>query len=242
MTLFRAASADCADCAAGAIGFCAMLSREVVDVIAARSRLVQFKRGQVISDGQSNEEVALILRKGMVKISQTLVDGRHQIVDFLLPGDALFHRPGDEDNLRITVASTDVEACELSADQLADICTSNTAIGSALVASAFREVERKNRQIVMLGRKRSEERVASLISELLTKTSRFGNRRDVLSLPMSRAEIADYLGLTTETVSRAFSVLREHGIISLPRRSEVVVRDAAELKRIATGGGNLSVR
>jgi CRP/FNR family transcriptional regulator len=242
MTMFRVTPAACAGCSAERIGFCANLDAAAINQIAAISRSIRFKKFQNVSRRDTELPTAIVLRTGMVKISHTLTDGRQQIVDFLTDGDILLDHPRDNAQSTIVEATTDVDACEISLADLNALSVDAPELRDALLGAALEKIDRKNYQLMMLGRKRSDERVASFLLDFLERAKRRGKPSNRLNLPMSRGEIADYLSLTTETVSRAFSVLREEGILQLPKSYEVVVFDFARLEEIAEGGSNLSVR
>jgi CRP/FNR family transcriptional regulator len=104
------------------------------------------------------------------------------------------------------------------------------AVGRCLLSVAARHLVAAHQQMLLLGRKTAEERIASF---LLAMAERSGGERFVL--PMTRADIADYLGLTIETVSRIFTQLRTDGLIALRGTSEVVIADREALEDIADG-------
>jgi len=240
--MFRVTPASCADCDAGKVGFCASLNESAIDRIAAISRELCFSELQIIAQEAAAATTAFILRKGMIKVSHTLTDGRQQIVDFLTAGDVLIHHDTDNAVSATAEATTDVDVCVVSLVDLDALCAESPALGQSLLGAVLGEIDRKNNQVMMLGRKRSDERTASFLLDFSNRAVRRGEPGNRVSLPMSRAEIADYLSLTTETVSRAFTLLRDEGIIQLPKPHEVVICDATGLLEIAGGGANLSVR
>ena len=232
----------CARCISVKIGFCASLNVAAIEQIAGVARMHRFKKSQTITQDEDAPIAPLILRSGMIKVSHTLADGRQQIIDFLTAGDVLIHQTASNAVLASVEATTDVIACEISLSDLESACTASPDHGHPLLLAVLGEIERKNQQVMMLGRKRSDERIASFLLDFSDRAVRRGEPAEHLNLPMSRAEIADYLSLTTETVSRAFSLLREEGIIQLPKPHEVVICDLAGLLEVAGGGANLSVR
>ena len=240
--MFRVTPASCEGCAAGEIGFCANLSDPVIERIAGISRTHHFKKLEIIPRNDTAPMTALILRRGMIKVSHSLTDGRQQIVDFLTAGDVLIHHLADSTVSATVEATTDVNACEVNLADLDALCAEAPELGQSLLGAVLGEIDRKNHQVMMLGRKRADERVASLLLDFSNRAARRGEPAANLHLPMSRAEIADYLSLTTETVSRAFSLLREEGIVRLPKPYDVVICDIARLLEIAGGGAHLSVR
>ena len=240
--MFHVTPASCAGCAAGKIGFCANLGDQAIERIAGISRMLRVRKLQIIAREEEAPRSALVLRSGMIKVSHALADGRRQIVDFLTVGDVLIQHVADG-KVSVTVeATTDVDACEVGLADLEAMLTDSPELGQSMLGAALCEIGRKNHQVMMLGRKRAEERVASFLLDFSDRAARRGAPPDRLNLPMSRAEIADYLSLTTETVSRAFSLLRVERIVRLPKPHEVVICDIADLLEIAGGGANLSVR
>ena len=240
--MFPVSGHDCAGCAAGTIGFCANLGSPAIDRLMVDSRSVGFRRGEKIHLANGGQTSALVLRRGMVKISHILMDGRQQIVDFLSAGDIIVGKPSNSEDSRTVTATTEVEACEIRQAALRKLCIESPAIGELLLNGAFSEIDRKSDQLTLLGRKRSDERVASFLLDFSARAARRGARAERLILPMSRAEIADYLSLTAETVSRALTVLREEKLIRLPTPSEVELCDIEALRQVASGGANLTVR
>ncbi len=240
--MFRVTPASCAGCAAGKIGFCANLGDPAIERIAGISRTLRFRKSQIIARVEEAPATALILRSGMIKVSHALADGRQQIVDFLTTGDVLIqHVAGSAVSVTVE-ATTDVDACEVSLGDLEALCTDSPELGQSMLGAVLCEIGRKNHQVMMLGRKRADERVASFLLDFSDRAERRGEPADRLNLPMSRAEIADYLSLTTETVSRAFSLLRAERIVRLPKPHQVVICDIAGLLEVAGGGANLTVR
>lgn len=102
-----------------------------------------------------------------------------------------------------------------------------------LRAMASNELAAAQDQMVLLGRKTAQERVASLLLGLIRRQERLGRDGKAIRLTMTRGDIADYLGLTTETVSRTFTGFRVNGLIDLDGTTLVRVRDRPGLEAIA---------
>lgn len=181
----------------------------------------------------------LILRRGRLKVSHVLKDGRQQIIDFLAPGEALVWQRDPAATEKTVEAMSMADTCELAIDTLLGLCDTTPEISRMIVAAALCEIERKNEQVVMLGRKRSEERVASFLLALAERAVADGFSSRRFPLHISRSEIGDFLGLTTETVSRTFSAFREARLIDLPTPQMVEIRDPGALREIAAGAGGL---
>jgi len=104
-----------------------------------------------------------------------------------------------------------------------------------LLATAGNELVAAQEQMLLLGRKTARERLASFLIGLTRDGAPCGAPRAKLHLPMTRSDIADYLGLTIETVSRTFTKFRTEKLLALPSVSEVLILDRARLTRLAEG-------
>jgi CRP/FNR family transcriptional regulator len=103
-----------------------------------------------------------------------------------------------------------------------------------LLCMASHEIREDHEQMLLLGRKTALERVASFLRQQARRAARFGGSGDVAALPMTRTDIADYLGVTPETVSRVLSQLRARGVISLRADAAQILKPAA-LAALAEG-------
>jgi CRP-like cAMP-binding protein len=165
---------------------------------------------------------------GMVRSCLLLADGRRHITEFLLPGDFI----------GIEVAGTCHSAAEAVSDTtlmrysrsaLDRLVRQQPRLGKSLLALVYGELYAAQEQLLLLGRKNAVERLASF---LLAMAERSG-ATDHVSLPMTRGDIADHLGLTTETVSRIFSQLKSQGVIRLDAASDVVLNHRDKLEALA---------
>jgi CRP/FNR family transcriptional regulator len=105
-----------------------------------------------------------------------------------------------------------------------------------LLGEAAAELAAAQDQMLLLGRKTAQERVASFLLGLIARARRRGRNENPVALPMSRTDIADYLGLTTETVSRCFTKLKNSRVIQLTQPGSVAVVEPARLALLAQGG------
>jgi CRP/FNR family nitrogen fixation transcriptional regulator len=166
---------------------------------------------------------------GAVRVVTLLSDGRRHIGAFHLPGDIFGIELGDAHRFSAeAIGRTTVvcypRACLGSGD------AANAGLPGEVIAAVVRSLERAQNHMLLLGRKSAIEKVASF---LLDMSQRLGSET-VLRLPMSRADIADHLGLTIETVSRSLTQLERQGIIELPaHRRSFVLRDKACLQHLA---------
>jgi CRP/FNR family transcriptional regulator len=129
-------------------------------------------------------------------------------------------------------ALTDAEVCRFERRKLEDILLRYPAVDQGYRRGTARQLESAHEHAFALGRRTAMERVAAFLYEL----SRSGCPKTAprtLKLPMTRSDIADFLGLTLETVSRAFSRLKSVGAIGLPSAQEVEIKDEERLKALA---------
>lgn len=172
------------------------------------------------------------IRKGIVAVSQTLDDGRRQITALRAPGDCVGYLERNGGYAFEGEALTDVEACAFDRRKFDAFVAHNPELGAALVEALSSALTQAGTLSLVLGQLRSTERVAHFLAEI----SALYAKRHVcpskpLALHMGRKEIADYLGLTIETVSRSIGKLKSRNIIALVESGEVVIFDHERLRQ-----------
>lgn len=156
---------------------------------------------------------------GAVRVYRLLVDGRRQISAFHLAGEVFgFEVDSTHHFFAEAICATGIRVLRASSDR-ADLA-------GELLPIALQGLVRAQEHLLVLGRQSAVERVAAFLADM---AERQGGLRQV-ELPMSRTDIADYLGLTIETVSRVISKLRQNGVIRLPslRSIEILKRQALQ--------------
>jgi CRP/FNR family transcriptional regulator len=170
--------------------------------------------------------------EGVVRLCKLLPDGRRAIVGFLYPGELAGLASGGRYPLTAeAVTPVAVRSCPRRALDRAANCSPD--VQRHLSALLWRELEAAQARLVLLGRMSAIERVASFLVTL----SRREHGANRLRLPMSRLDIADYIGLTIETVSRTLTQLKRQGIIALPNPHEVILLRPASLCALAGEDG-----
>jgi CRP/FNR family nitrogen fixation transcriptional regulator len=166
---------------------------------------------------------------GSVRTYKLLADGRRQIDAFHLPGD-IFGVEAGGDHRFSAEAVTDTKLVVHRRERGA-LAGNDGDLARKVVAAMMRSLERAQDHMMLLGRKSAKERIATF---LLGLAERLAEQGGPLDLPMPRADIADHLGLTVESVSRAVTQLEREGLIELPpNRRTVVIRNTAALRTIA---------
>ena len=164
---------------------------------------------------------------GAVRTYKVLADGRRQIGAFHLPGDIFGLESGDAHTLSAE-AVADAKILLVKRSALMALAQRDGSVARQLWGTTSHELGRMQAHIMLLI-KTAEERVVGFLLEMADR-SRTGNRG---TLPMSRQDIADYLGLTIETVSRTLTHLETSAAIELPSARTVVLRNRASLDRLA---------
>jgi len=192
--------------------------------------------GAVMSHSRNSEifgesEPAEYLYKvvsGCVRTYKTLNDGRRQISGFYLPGE-VFGLSFDDEHTVSAEAIADSKVLVIKRSAIDALAGRDPTIARELFTLTGRELRRAQDRILLLI-KSAQERVAGFLLEMAERTSA-GN---AVELPMSRQDIADYLGLTIETVSRTLTALECAAAIGLPTSRHVVLRNRAALDRMVS--------
>jgi CRP-like cAMP-binding protein len=165
---------------------------------------------------------------GILRSCKLLPDGRRHVSQFLLPGD--FAGFESDDTYRSTVeAVNDATVMRYPRRTIDQLVLRQPRLGKSLLGMFCEGLLAAHAQMLLLGRKNAVERLASFLLEM----SERNGEDDRVELPMTRGDIADHLGLTTETVSRTFSQLKGRGVIQLKASSEVIIKRRSELEGIA---------
>jgi CRP/FNR family transcriptional regulator len=189
--------------------------------------------GQVLFHEGDPATRVFTLTKGTLKLYKLLVDGRRQVTGFLHPGDFLGISIDDEHAFSAE-ALEDAQLCWFPRSRFDDFVEDEVTMERELYRMAAHELAAAQQQFVLLGRKTATERLASFLL-MLAKRAEMSNGvgAGMVRLPMSRSDIADYLGLTKETVSRVISALKRDRIIRLETLDVIQVLDRDRLEQLA---------
>ncbi len=185
-----------------------------------------YEAGQpVIWAGDHMEFVASVVT-GIASLSQTMEDGRTQMVGLLLPSDFI-GRPGRDSAPFDVVAVSNLTICCFRKKPFEDMMVSTPHIGARLLEMTLDELDSAREWMLVLGRKTAREKIASLLTIIARRDAvlKRAAAKDGMSfeLPLTREAMADYLGLTLETVSRQISALKKAGFIELDGKRRVVI-------------------
>jgi CRP/FNR family nitrogen fixation transcriptional regulator len=157
-------------------------------------------------------------------------DGRRQIAEFALPGDFIGIN-WLEEHAMTAEALSDATLIAYGRGRLERLGDENREVRAELFANLRHDLWAAQNHLVILGRQSALERVAGFLVQLLERSK--GEDRSRIDIPMTRQDIADYLGLTIETVCRMLTKLKTCGSIGIPDRHTITVRSAAALRRAA---------
>jgi CRP/FNR family nitrogen fixation transcriptional regulator len=197
--------------------------------------MLEFERNQAIfSDGESARSFYKVI-DGSVRLCKLFADGRRQIAGFCFPGEYFGLACQGKEYALTAEAMIDTTVVRFSHSCLADLDRSSAEFRSHLVALLCGELSLAQNHLLMLGRQTVKERIASFLLMMLDRRGR--DRRDgvMLDLHMGRQDIADYLGLTIETVCRTISDFKRAGILGVPGPREIVVKNIRLLQDTANG-------
>jgi CRP/FNR family transcriptional regulator len=178
--------------------------------------------------GEPLDYVASVV-KGVATLSKTMEDGRTQMVGLLFPSDFI-GRPGRSTIDYDVIAQEDVTLCCFHRAKFEKLVEETPHVAQRLMELALDELDAARDWMVLLGRKTAREKICTFIEMLYRRTNHDGDDPSVMvELHMTRDQIADYLGLTLETVSRQFSALKKEKIIDFSDRRHFVLKDLAAL-------------
>lgn len=192
--------------------------------VSLRGVRMRFQRNEEIFGQDEPAEYLYRVVSGAVRTMRFSSDGRRQILGFHLPGDVFGLELGDAHTLSAEALATS-EIVMVRQTALEKAAAEDARAARALLKLTSEQLTSAREHALVLGRKGAGERVAAFLLQL---ADRFVAKRE-MDLPMSRADIADYLGLTIETVSRAFSEFERNAAIALPSSRHVVMRNPTAL-------------
>jgi len=197
----------------------------------ARNRTITVKPGKhLYLEGDVADRIYEVA-SGVLRLTRIMEDGRRQVIAFGYPGDTVgfpcdgfYHTDCDAlvPTTLVVHQRTDLESTK-----------GNAALHQRLLQAALREISAMQDHFLMLGRKSSVEKLASFLQALADRVGEPLGEFKQVTLPMPRADIADFLGLTTETVSRTFTQLRKSQIIAIDHVNTIIILKPLALHAIA---------
>ncbi len=224
------ARVDCAGCEVRPLALCGALDLDHISAMGTIASPRRIEAGkQLIQEGDPADDV-FTLTDGMLKLYKLMPDGRRQITGFMIPGDFIGLAYG-QSYVYSAEAVTSTVACRFRRSALLETMAAHPELEHRLLSLASNELAAAQAQMLLLGRKSARERLASFVLGLAERRGVAAG--ETMTLPMSRSDIADFLGLTIETVSRAFTAMRKDGLLTLPDKHSVSIADLEDLREAA---------
>ena len=221
----------CQACEARHRGVCGALSTSQLQFLSTHTVRKEVEPGtELIADAETVSNYSNILA-GVVKMTKILADGRQQIVGLQFAPDFL-GRPFQESSKINAEAATSVQICSFPSGVIESMIKESPELEHRLLQQKLEELDEARSWMVTLGRKTAAEKVASFLYLIATHVDPTVEDAESaeFDLPLTRADIADFLGLTIETVSRQITKLRKAGVIEVENNRHVSVPD---LRRLA---------
>lgn len=194
----------CAVCDVRSFSICSAVDQTDLLELERIGRSVHLAPNEALFTAGQSASSVYNLTAGFARLYKLLPDGRRQILGFGLSGDFVGAGPSDRYNFSADAIEA-VSACRVSADLFARFSVYRPHLLLRINEVAARELTLAEDQMLLLGRRTAEEKVAAFLIGWRDRLIRIGDDRQTIRLPMSRQDIADFLGLTIETVSRTLT-------------------------------------
>jgi CRP/FNR family transcriptional regulator len=218
----------CLHCPVKAFNVCRVLEydrqRELFELGVQQT----WKRRQFLFRAGDPVRAVFKIISGMVAVSKPLADGRRQVLDFFLPGELCGYLQVDGRYAFDGTAITEVRTCSFNRRRFDAFAVAHQDVATVIKETLEGKLHHVSHHMAVVGQLTSTERVANFLGHLSIAYSEHAMQTRPLLLPMSRADIADYLGLRLETVSRAFSKLRKKGLLEF-EEDRIIVHDPVRL-------------
>lgn len=228
----------CRACEARHGGICGALSPDQLTELSKHTSRTAHDRDVPLNPGNESQEQYSNILSGVVKLTKLMPDGRQQIVGLQFAPDFL-GRPSTPQPGFFTEAATNVRLCSFPKPVLERMIKESPEMEHRLHEQHMRELDEARDWMLTLGRKTAIEKVASFLLLIVSHIDPERNedeRHIEVELPLKRADIADFLGLTIETVSRQLTNLRKQGIIDINDRKSVEIISRSKLRTVAEDG------
>lgn len=232
MKFEKLATPSCSSCPIRHRAVCARCDSDELEELNKIKFYKTFPAGQTIAiRGETLDMVGSIV-SGVATLTRSIEDGRTQLVGLLLPSDFI-GRPGRETIQYDVTAVNELTLCCFHRKPFEDLLERTPHVRERLLEMALDELDAARDWMLLLGRKTARERIASLLTLIVKRTARpdggiMGDETRI-ELPITRETMANYLGLTIETVSRQLTKLKNDGIIGIDGKRGIVIPDFGAL-------------
>lgn len=222
----------CTGCVVRHLAVCTALSADHADTLDAMAGDVRLAAGQMLAREGDIRRYVFTVTSGALRRIRMLPDGRRLVAGFLMPGDFIGFSGASHYRHSIEAISDSV-LCSIAQTDMRDLCESHPGLEHELLERACVELDATRNNLMALARMTPLERLAGFLLDMAARRQRRGEAGSQLVLPMTRTDIADYLGLTVETVSRSFTKLRQDGLIAASDPHHIELLDSERLRALA---------
>ena len=224
---------DCNHCIVRHISLCSHVNSGELSALQALSARGRFDRNRVVFTQDDDLDQVYVITRGLVKLYRDTPNGRRQITGFLGPGDLLggIKRSAGAHCTAETI--TELDVCGFEKQSFAEFLRVNPALCFALLVTAMDEIEAQYDHQILLGRRQVHERLAAFLLLLSRRWKRGDEDSNLVHTLMHRNDIADHLGVTSETISRTFTKFRDDRLIRVINPKSVFLTNLPKLQDIA---------
>ncbi|QCI94956.1 Crp/Fnr family transcriptional regulator [Novosphingobium sp. EMRT-2] len=228
---------SCETCVVRNRAICSGLDNKEITALNSMGRRRSVSAGEPLIWEDDDSLLVANVIDGVLKLVTSTEDGREQIVGVAYPSDFI-GRPFGQTSRASVVALTDARVCVFARNDFDRFAREHPELEHKLLERTLSELDRTRSWMMLLGRKTAPEKIATFLLEMSERLAETGCQPSFgpakrFSLPFSRQQVADVLGLTIETVSRQFTKLKNDGVIELPSRREVEIVNRGALLALA---------
>ena len=215
--------------------FCARLTTDELIQLNGKSHSASMKRGDALSDEALMQWPIVAVSSGVLSLQHLMADGRKSIAALYMQGDIIDLRGISNRNRCNLISLGNSKVCRLSPEVFEQVVSTNpdaqNAVWKNLREQTFRAIDHS----VDMSKKQALEKLASFIIECNYREFSTAKGTTIAKIPVRRVDLAEYIGVQPETVSRCFRDLQDRGIIKFENLSVVTIHDVATLREIANG-------
>ena len=216
----------CGACPVRDRAVCSHLSGDALHSLFRRGRRMTLRRGETLMWEGDDATLVGTVRSGLLKLTSSMSDGREQILGLAFAGDFV-GRPFSRVTGCNVTALTDTTLCLFGRSVFDSVASDHPELQHGLLLRALDELDHARRWMILLARKSAGERVATFLLEMASRSGTPDG--EPVEIMLSRQQMADFLGLTIETVSRKLTQLRQSRVIRLPDLKNFVIVNAEAL-------------
>lgn len=231
----------CDTCIVRNRAICAGLDNPEIAALSVMGRRRTVSAGEPLIWEDDDSLLVANVIEGVLKLTTSTADGREQIVGVAYPSDFI-GRPFGQTSAASVVALTDARVCVFARNDFDRFAREHPELEHKLLERTLAELDRTRAWMMLLGRKSAPEKIATFLLDMSERLADNGCVHQAgadigparqFTLPFSRQQVADLLGLTIETVSRQFTKLKADGVVALPGRRDVEILDRGALQALA---------